>query len=116
MMPNVLAVVDFGISGLPPEVFMVVHFAALTIATLLVWKALQAQRTALAWAFGLYGVTEILYMFYHVQPPITTFLFSHTLAEVLNLVAFVLVFVGALYQPQKRPATLPTPATEEPIP
>ena len=43
-----------------------------------------------------------MYVTYHVDW--TVFLFAHTVAEVLNLVAFVLVFAGAVYTVVRRPA------------
>jgi hypothetical protein len=41
-------------------------------------------------------------MTYHLDW--TVFLFAHTIAEVLDLVAFVLVFAGAVYSVVRRPA------------
>ena len=41
-------------------------------------------------------------MTYHLDW--TVFLFAHTIAEVLDLVAFVLVFAGAVYETVRRPA------------
>jgi len=42
--------------------------------------------------WALFALAEISYMTYHLD--ITTFLFAHTISEVLDVVAFVLVFVG----------------------
>ena len=41
-------------------------------------------------------------MTYHLDW--TVFLFAHTIAEVLDLVAFVLVFAAAVYSTVRRPA------------
>jgi hypothetical protein len=41
-------------------------------------------------------------MTYHLDW--TVFLFAHTIAEVLDLAAFVFVFVGAVYSVVRRPA------------
>jgi hypothetical protein len=41
-------------------------------------------------------------MTYHLDW--TVFLFAHTIAEVLDLVAFVLVFASAVYSVVRRPA------------
>jgi hypothetical protein len=46
-------------------------------------------------------VTELVYMTYHLDW--TVFLFAHTIAEVLDLVAFVLVFAGAVYETVRFP-------------
>ena len=47
----------------------------------------------LGWGFALFDLAEINYMTYHLDW--TVFLFAHTLSEVLDLVAFILVFLGA---------------------
>jgi hypothetical protein len=47
----------------------------------------------LGWGFALYAVAEIVYMTYHLDW--TVFLFAHTIAEVLDLAAFALIFTGA---------------------
>jgi hypothetical protein len=41
-------------------------------------------------------------MTYHLDW--TVFLFAHTIAEVLDLGAFILVFAGAVYSVARRPA------------
>lgn len=43
-------------------------------------------------------------MTYHLDW--TVFLFAHTIAEMLDLTAFVLVFAGAVLQVVRRPAAL----------
>jgi hypothetical protein len=48
----------------------------------------------LGWAFSLFAVAEVVYMTYHLDW--TVFLFAHTIAEVLDLAAFVLVFAAAV--------------------
>ena len=52
-----------------------------------------AGASTLGWAFSLFALAEISYMTYHLDW--TVFLFAHTISEVLDLVAFVLVFVAA---------------------
>ena len=47
-------------------------------------------------AFSLFAVAELTYMTYHLDW--TVFLFAHTIAEVFDLVAFVLVFAAAVLQ------------------
>ena len=46
-------------------------------------------------AFSLFAAAELVYMTYHLDW--TVFLFAHTIAEVLDLTAFVLVFAAAVY-------------------
>ena len=53
---------------------------------------LQRRCRLLGWGFSLFALAEISYMTYHLDW--TVFLFAHTISEVLDLVAFVLVFVG----------------------
>ena len=49
---------------------------------------------AIMYDFSLYAAAEVVYMTYHLDW--TVFLFAHTIAEVLDLAAFVLVFAGAV--------------------
>ena len=86
-------VLDFGVSNLPMEVFMAVHISAFFIAIILAWKAANIGAPAtLRTAFVLFAAAELLYMGYHLK--ITTFLLSHTLAEAIDLLAFILAFLG----------------------
>ena len=50
--------------------------------------------TLLTWAFTLFALAEVSYMTYHLDW--TVFLFAHTISEVLDLAAFVLVFAAAV--------------------
>lgn len=87
-------VLDLGVSSIPMPVFMAVHLAGLAIGATLAYRAFNGAGGPLfGWAFSLFAVAEVLYMGYHLS--ITTFLLSHTLAETLDLVAFVLASVGA---------------------
>jgi hypothetical protein len=83
---------DF-INVLPPPVFLVIHLAAFAIGAFFAWRSFDADAPLLAWAFTLYAAGELTYMTYHLDW--TVILFAHTIAEVFNLVAFVLVFVAA---------------------
>ncbi len=84
------------INVFPPAVFLVVHLVAFLIGAYLAYRAFneagQSART-IGWGFVLYAIAELVYMTYHLDW--TVFLFAHTIAEVLDLVAFILVFVGA---------------------
>ena len=97
-------VLDLGVSSIPMPVFMAVHLTAFAIGATLAYKAFHGESGRLfGWAFSLFAVAEVLYMGYHLG--VTTFLLSHTLAEVLVLVAFVLAFLGASQNVLHRRAT-----------
>ena len=82
------------INAFPPAFFLVVHMAAFLIGAYFASRAFSVQATQLGWGFTLFAIAEIVYMTYHLD--LTIFLFAHTIAEVLDLVAFILVFVGAV--------------------
>jgi hypothetical protein len=82
------------INAFPPIFFLVVHLVAFLIGAFFARRAFDAHRSALGWGFVLYAVAEVIYMTYHLDW--TVFLFAHTLAEVCDLVAFVLVFAAAV--------------------
>jgi hypothetical protein len=84
------------INELPTEFFMVVHIAAFAIGASFAGIAFKRELTLLGWGFSLYAAAELVYMTYHLDW--TVFLFAHTIAEVLDLGAFVLVFAGAVAQ------------------
>src|SRR5512146_1606677 len=84
------------INAFPPAVFLVVHLVAFIIGAYLAYRAFQAggqSARTVGWGFILYAIAELVYMTYHLDW--TVFLFAHTIAEVLDLVGFILVFVGA---------------------
>ena len=82
------------INDLPTEFFMVVHIAAFAIGATFAWIAFKRELNLLGTAFSLFAVAELTYMTYHLDW--TVFLFAHTIAEVFDLVAFVLVFAAAV--------------------
>ena len=84
------------VNELPTEFFMAVHIAAFAIGAGFAWLAFKREQSLLATAFTLFAAAELTYMTYHLDW--TVFLFAHTIAEVLDLGAFVLVFFGAVYQ------------------
>jgi hypothetical protein len=90
------------INELPTTFFMVVHIAAFTIGAGFAWLALKRELNLLGVAFALFAAAEVTYMTYHLDW--TVFLFAHTIAEVLDLVAFVLVFAAAVLAVVRRPA------------
>ena len=96
------------INDLPTGFFLTVHVAAFAIGAGFAWLAVKRDLTLLATAFSLFAVAELVYMTYHLDW--TVFLFAHTIAEVLDLVAFVLVFASVVLQ--VAPARARKPALE----
>ena len=95
------------INELPTAFFLVVHLAAFALGAGFGWLAYSRGLGLLGAAFSLFAAAEVTYMTYHLDW--TVFLFAHTIAEVLNLVAFVLVFAAAVWQvaAARRPALEP---------
>jgi hypothetical protein len=90
---------------MPPAFFLLVHLVAFLLAAFFAYRAFGADSRALGWGFSLYALAEICYMTYHLDW--TVFLFAHTISEVLDLVAFILVFASAaerLFSSARRPA------------
>ena len=90
------------VNDLPTGFFLAVHIAAFAIGAGFAWLACKRELPLLGAAFSLFAAAELVYMTYHLDW--TVFLFAHTIAEVLDLVAFVLVFAGAVYSVVRRPA------------
>ena len=90
------------LNAFPPAFFLVVHLAAFALGAFFASRAFGNGASALGWGFTLFAIAEISYMTYHLDW--TVFLFAHTIAEVLDLAAFVLVFAGAVYETVRRPA------------
>ena len=80
------------INVFPPIVFMVVHVALLALGVFLASKAARAYGADMATPFWLYALAELLYLTYHLDW--TVILFAHTLAEVLDAAAVVLLFTA----------------------
>jgi hypothetical protein len=95
------------VNQLPTSFFMVVHIAAFVLGAGFAWISFKRELNLLGVAFSLFGAAEISYMTYHLDW--TVFLFAHTISEVLDLVAFILVFVAAVVQTVsvRRNATVP---------
>jgi hypothetical protein len=90
------------VNDLPTSFFLAVHIAAFTLGAGFAWLAYKRELPLLGTAFSLFAAAELVYMTYHLDW--TVFLFAHTVAEVLDLSAFVLVFAGAVYSTVRRPA------------
>jgi hypothetical protein len=89
------------INDLPTEFFLVVHISAFALGAGFAWLAFKRELALLGSAFSLFAAAELVYMTYHLDW--TVFLFAHTIAEVLDLAAFVLVFAAAVYSAVRRP-------------
>jgi hypothetical protein len=83
---------DF-INQIPAPVFLLIHLTAFLIGAFFAWRSFGAGAPLLGTAFSLFAVAELSYMTYHLDW--TVFLFAHTISEVLDLLAFILVFVAA---------------------
>ena len=90
------------INELPTAFFLVVHVTAFSLGAGFAWLAHRRELGLLGTSFSLFATAEVVYMTYHLDW--TDFLFAHTIAEVLDLAAFVLVFVAAVVQVVRRPA------------
>src|SRR3954449_7095207 len=84
------------INDLPTSFFLVVHIAAFTLGAGFAWLAFKRDLSLLGIGFALFAAAEISYMTYHLDW--TVFLFAHTISEVLDLAAFVLVFASAVLE------------------
>jgi hypothetical protein len=82
---------DF-VNQIPASVFILIHVALFIVGAVLAYRCFSSEVRTAGWGFALFAVAEISYMTYHLD--ITTFLAAHTLSEVLDVLAFVLVFVG----------------------
>jgi hypothetical protein len=81
------------INQIPAPVFLLIHLVLFLAGAYFAWRSFGAGVSVLGWAFSLFALAEISYMTYHLDW--TTFLFAHTISEVLDGLAFVLVFVAA---------------------
>jgi hypothetical protein len=83
---------DF-VNQIPAPVFLAIHLTAFLAGAYFAWRSFGAGSSLLGLGFSLFALAEISYMTYHLDW--TVFLFAHTISEVLDLVAFILVFVAA---------------------
>jgi hypothetical protein len=74
--------------------FLLIHIVLFALGAYLAIRSFQADRSTMGWGFSLFALAEIVYMTYHVN--LTVFLLAHTIAEVLDAVAFILVFAGGV--------------------
>ena len=83
---------DF-VNSVPPIGFLAIHVVLFAAGAYFAWRSFGAGATTLGWAFALFALAEMSYMTYHLDW--TTFLFAHTVSEVLDAGAFILVFAAA---------------------
>lgn len=82
------------VNSIPAPVFLLIHLVAFFIGAYFAQRAFSGGATLIGWAFSLFALAEISYMTYHLDW--TVFLFAHTISEVLDLLAFILVFSYAV--------------------
>lgn len=82
------------INSVPPVLFLLVHLVGFLVGAFFAYRAFNTEARLLGWGFALYALAELVYMTYHLDW--TVFLFAHTISEVLDLVGFILIFVGAV--------------------
>ena len=82
------------INFMPHWGFLLIHVALFLVAAGMAQRAFAAGAGRLGTGFSLFAVAEVSYMTYHLNW--TTFLFAHTLSEVLVAAAFVTIFVAAV--------------------
>jgi hypothetical protein len=80
------------VNVIPAPVFMAIHLVAFLIAAVFARRSFAANAGDFGWAFALYALAELSYFTYHMDW--TVFLFAHTISEVLDLLAFVILFTG----------------------
>jgi hypothetical protein len=72
--------------------FVVIHSTLILVAFILSRKTRNAGFTTAASGFLLFCLAELSYITYHLG--FTHFLFAHTIAEVLDILALVTIGVG----------------------
>jgi hypothetical protein len=82
---------DF-VNLIPAPVFLLIHLTAFAIGAYFAGRSFKADAGLLGCGFSLFALAELSYMTYHLDW--TVFLFAHTISEVLDLLAFVLIFAG----------------------
>lgn len=84
---------DF-INAIPPIGFLAIHAVLFLLGAFFASRAFGNGQSGLAWGFVLFALAEISYMTYHLDW--TTFLFAHTISEVLDGLAFILIFANTV--------------------
>ncbi len=81
------------VNQIPAPVFLAIHATAFLIGAFFAWRSFGNGLSLLGWGFSLFALAELSYMTYHLDW--TIFLFAHLVSEVLDLVAFILIFAAA---------------------
>jgi hypothetical protein len=81
------------LNAFPPAFFLIVHLVAFALGAYFAYRSFDTGASVLGFGFTLFALAELCYMTYHLDW--TVFLFAHTISEVLDLGAFILVFVAA---------------------
>jgi hypothetical protein len=84
---------DF-INAFPWWFFLLVHVALFAAGAFFAYRAFEGGNRGFGWGFTLFALAEVSYMTYHVNA--TQFLFAHTVSEVLDGLAFVVLFAAAV--------------------
>jgi hypothetical protein len=82
------------VNKFPWGFFFAVHVVLFIVGAYFASRSFSAGETWLGAGFTLFAVAELVYLTYHIN--ITTFLFAHTIAEVLDALAFVSIFAAAV--------------------
>jgi hypothetical protein len=80
------------VNAIPNPAFLAIHLVAFLVGATFAWRSFNAEQRLLGWGFALFALAEVSYMTYHLDW--TVFLFAHTISEVLDLLAFVTIFVA----------------------
>jgi len=80
------------VNAIPMPVFLVIHAAAFLIGAWFARRSFAAGAPDFGWGFALYALAELSYLTYHLDW--TVVLFAHTISEVLDLLAFILIFAA----------------------
>lgn len=83
---------DF-INQFPWGFFLAVHIVLFAVGAYFALRSFEANRSLFGTGFGLFAAAELVYLTYHIN--VTQFLFAHTIAEVLDALAFVAIFAAA---------------------
>ncbi|MBI4496929.1 MAG: hypothetical protein HY689_03390 [Chloroflexi bacterium] len=81
------------VNAIPAPVFLLVHLVGFLAGAFFAYRSFEGEAKLFGWGFSLYAIAEIVYMTYHLDW--TVVLFAHTIAEVLDLVGFGLIFAAA---------------------
>lgn len=89
------------VEQVPNTVFIVIHSVFLVAALWFTYQTLSRSSMA-GLGFFLYALSQASYLAYHLN--VTVILFSHTMAEVFNFLAFCILFtaLGQYFLAQRR--------------